>query len=431
MGRVSKIQKPMIMRNSFLPSVLYKLLIISGLLCSLSACVSYEYHKNKNVVAARFDNSGDLQLPEDELLDVGIILFDPGLDLLDEESAAYSNVRQSESVWFSSQLKAALEYSNVWGAIRTMPGANMMMDLTVKGKILASNGEYLELQVEARDSTGKLWLDKEYQQRASTYSYNPEVNSNRDPFHELFVEVANDLYQYRMNLPSEELLTIRSVTKVRFAEDFLPEAFGQFVAEKKGRFSLQRIPASNDPMIMRIDRIRARNDLFLDVVQDYYRVFNGNMAHPYQEWRKASYKEVLYERQLKAQARNEKFAGVLALLAGVLAQSSSSNSARTAGHVGIFAGAELIWRGYQKQNEALIHTAALRELGSSLESELEPSVIDLQDRSITLSGTVDDQFVEWRRILRDMFIAENGGDVTVNINSDETSVADKNKQSLE
>ena len=161
-------------------------------------------------------------------------------------------------------------------------------------------------------------------------------------------------------------------------------------------------------MIQRIDRIRARNDLFLDVIQDYYRAFNSNMAHPYQEWRKASYKEVLYARQLRAQARNQKIAGAASILAGVLAQTSSNRVARGSGHIGIFAGASLIGSGYAKQNEALLHSATVRELGSALEAELEPSVIDLEDRSITLSGTVEDQFTEWRRILQALFEAESG-----------------------
>ncbi|NNC99154.1 MAG: hypothetical protein HKN85_03130, partial [Gammaproteobacteria bacterium] len=327
-----------------------------GLLLILSGCTTYEYHQTRNVEPARFEDSADIALVEDELLDVGIVLFNPGIDLLDDESAAYSSVRQSEAVWFSSQLKSALEYSNVWGAVRTMPSANSVMDLLIEGKILESNGEVASIEISARDATGRLWFTEQYHQRASSYAYNPEINSNRDPFHAMFVEMANDLFDYRMSLSSAELLAIRNVSKVRFAKEFLPEAFDNYLVKTDDAYSLKRIPASNDPMIMRIDRIRARNDLFLDVVQDYYRVFNGNMAHPYQEWRKTSYKEVVYERQLKEQSRKEKMAGAAAILVGILAQTSNSSSARMGGHVGIFAGADLIRLGYAKQNEALVHS---------------------------------------------------------------------------
>ncbi|MEM7357570.1 MAG: hypothetical protein AAF431_00525 [Pseudomonadota bacterium] len=377
-------------------------------LALLSGCATYEYHETRNVAPIRFEDSAENTIEDKALLDVGIVLFDPGLDLLNDEIAAFSNVRQSEAVWFASQMKATLEYSNVWGSVRTMPSANTVMDLQINGKILESNGEVVKLSLSVTDATGALWYTKEYQQRASSYAYNPEVNYSRDPFHSMFVEIANDLFDYRASMTSEQLASIRSVSKVRFAQEFLPEAYDEFITEEDDRFLLARAPAANDPMIMRIDRIRARNDLFLDVIQDYYRVFNGNMAHPYQEWRKISYKEVVYERQLKSQSRKEKIAGVAAILLGILAQTSDSRYTRASGHVGIFAGADLIRIGYAKENEASLHSSTLRELSAALEAELEPSIVDLEDRSITLSGTVEDQFKEWRRLLGEMFRAENG-----------------------
>ena len=406
-----------------------RMLSVISLIFLIGGCAKFEYHQTKDVTPARFEESADITLVEEELLDVGIVLFDPGIDLLDDESAAYSSVRQSEAVWFASQLKSALEYSNVWGAVRTMPSANSILDLLIEGKILESNGEFVDIEITVRDASGRLWYTRNYQQRASSYAYNPEVNYNRDPFHSMFVQMANDLFDYRMALTSSQLVAVRNVSKLRFASEFLPEAFDQYLVASETGYTLQRMPAANDPMILRIDRIRARNDLFLDVVQDYYRVFNANMAHPYQEWRKTSYKEVVYERQLKEQSRKEKIAGVASILLGILAQTSDSSTTRVAGHVGIFAGADLIRIGYAKQNEAQVHNETLRELGASLEAELEPSVIDLQDRSITLSGTVEDQFQEWQRILSEMFQAEN--DVVPQVLPDNaTSARPTNPQNL-
>jgi hypothetical protein len=374
----------------------------------LSGCATFEYHETRNVAASRLDDETNLEISEEQLLDVGIVVFDPGMDLLDDDQIAFANVRQSEAVWFSSQLKTMLQNSNIWGQVRTMPSANSVMDVLINGEILESNGEFVKFRVTVQDATGREWFTKEYEQQASSYAYNPEVNYNRDPFRASFVEVANDLFDYRVALSESELVNIRNVSKIRFAHEFVPAAFSDFLQEDEGQYSLLRVPAANDPMMRRIDRVRARNDLFLDVIQDYYRVFNSNMAHPYQEWRKASYKEVVYARQLRTQSRNEKIAGVASILVGVLAQTSSNVYTRGAGHIGIFSGADLIYNGYVKQNEALLHSATVRELGAALETELEPSVIDLEDRSVTLSGTVDDQYQEWRRILGEMFEAESG-----------------------
>jgi len=380
------------------------------LLSLLAACTTFEYHETKIVPINKVGQTEAALVNENELLDVGIVVFDAGVDILDDESAAYSSVRQSEAVWYSSQLKNTLERSNAWGLVRTVPSDNSIIDLLVTGKLIESNGETASLLVNIVDASGKQWFSKEYFQRASTYAYNPEVNLPGDPFQAMFNEIANDLFDYQSNLSSSQLLSIRSISKVRYARDFVPQAFGDYLTtNENGEYQLVRVPADSDPMMQRVERIRARNDLFLDVIQDYYRAFNNNMAAPYNEWRKLSYKEVVYERQLKEQARREKIAGVAVMAGGLAAATSSrSRTTRGAGHIGIFTGARIFSNAYRKANDATLHSETLRELGASLEAELEPSIIDLQDRSITLSGTVDDQYKEWRRILGRMFTLDMG-----------------------
>jgi len=375
----------------------------------LSACTTYEYHETKVVKPQRFDAEQEAALNEEQLLDVGIVLLDHGVDELDDESVAYASIRKSEAVWFSSQLKKTMDASNAWALVRTKPNEGLVTGLTIKGRILESNGEVVSINVKARDASGKQWFDKDYFQRASAYAYNPEIDFDQDPFQAVFNEIANDLFNYRASLTGAELSRIRSIAKVRVARDFVPDAFDEFLIKNdEGIYQLARLPADNDPMMLRIDRIKARNDLFLDVIEDYYRGFNKNMSLPYQEWRKLSYKEVLYERQLRDQARKEQLAGIAAIAVGVVAGATSeSRSGRVAGAVSTVAGAGIFRRGFFKVDQANSHAETLRELGSSLESELEPSVIDLQDRSVTLSGTVEDQFKEWRGILQKIFENEN------------------------
>ena len=383
-------------------------ILISVLL--LGACTNYEYHETKHVSIERIDEAQEQLIEEKHILDVGIILFDPGVVDLDTDETDYSSVRQSEAVWFTNQLKRTLDESNAWGLVRALPRDNLGLDVYVTGTLLESNGEVIRLLISAKDSTGQEWFSKEYDQRASAYAYNPEVNLPGDPFQATFNEVANDMFNYRASLSGQQLVNIRSVSKVLFARDFVPDAFDGFVqTNEAGQLSLNRIPADNDPMMLRVERIRSRNDLFLDVVQDYYRAFNRRMEGPYQEWRKLSYKEVLYARQLKEQGRKERLAGLAVINAGI--EAASSGKGRTtqgAGHIGIFAGARLFGNSFLKTEEALGHSSTLRELGASLESELEPSIVALQDRSVTLSGTVDDQYQEWRRILKEMFYLEEG-----------------------
>ena len=392
------------MTNYFLKIKAFILLLLVLLTTS---CATHEYHETRANQLDKVASDAAL-VNEDTLLDVGVVLLDDGVDELDEDSIAYANVRRSEAVWYSEQLKNTLDRSNAWGIVRTLPNDNTIFDLTVQGRIIESNGEDLQLHIEVHDATGRQWLSQEYFERVSKYVYHPEIELNRDPFQNLFNEISNELLTIRTQMGDEHIRNVREVAKIRFAQDFSPEAFSGFLehSEEDG-YELRRLPAANDPMVQRIDRIRARNDLFLDVIQDYYRIFNNNMTAPYDEWRKLSYKEVLYQRQLAKQAKQERIAGVAIILSGVLAATGdNSGLTRTAGHIGIFSGADIFLKSYQTELEASLHAETLREFGESLEIELEPSVIDLQDRTITLSGTVEDQFKEWRKILSDMFDAE-------------------------
>ena len=74
----------------------------------------------------------------------------------------------------------------------------------------------------------------------------------------------------------------------------------------------------------------------------------------------------------------------------------------------VYAGVEQLRASYAQRDEASLHIETLSELGQSLEEELTPSVIDLQDRTITLTGTVRDQYSEWRKLLADMYYLETG-----------------------
>jgi len=68
----------------------------------------------------------------------------------------------------------------------------------------------------------------------------------------------------------------------------------------------------------------------------------------------------------------------------------------------------LIKSGFDKRAEAKIHMEALEELGQSLENEVAPRVINLDDRTITLTGTVEEQYDQWKEVLADIYAAEVG-----------------------
>jgi hypothetical protein len=130
------------------------------------------------------------------------------------------------------------------------------------------------------------------------------------------------------------------------------------------------------------------------------------MNGPYTEWRRLSYEETVSLRQLESEARTQLLVGGLSVLAGIAAATSDDRNVRTAGAVGIYAGGGLVKSGLERRAEANIHSLALEELGQSLEAEITPQVIELEDRTVQLSGTIDDQYSQWREILSDIYAAE-------------------------
>ena len=380
------------------------------LLCISAACV------NQTVKSTSVPQVQTLQeeLPEGLLLDVGVGIFDPGLDNGDEEEAfLYPEVRRAEARYMPYLLVEAIQSSGAWGAVRVVPSDNQAMDLLVSGTILRSHGEELKLHVLARDATGATWLDKEYESKASRYSYESR-RTRFEPFQAVYNQIANDLLKTQIGMTAEQLANIRLINELRFARSFSPDAFdGHLSSDGKGHYSISRLPAENDPMLARVRKIRERDYLFIDTLQDYYASFNGQMIGPYQEWRKQSYDEAIALQELRAESRRRLIAGIAAVAAGIAAASSNNSSARSAANVAIAGGGYLVKTGLDKRTEADIHVQALEELGMSLEAEIAPQVIELEDRTVTLTGSVEDQYQQWRELLRQIYEAEVGSPVPV------------------
>jgi len=385
--------------SRFIP-LLGCILILAG--CSTTTVKTTEHEQIIQSQAA---------IPEDQLLDVGVGIFDPGVDdLSTDQEGVYPPIRRAEARYIPFQLSQTLQRTGNWGVVRVIPDRKSEMDLWVDGEIVESNGEQLTLKIKVQDSTGRVWYRKTYEEAASKYAYDPNLQQARDdPFQGIYNRIANDLLLFRQGLSVSDIKTIRTVTELKFAQEFSPEAFSDYLEVKSnGRYDITRLPAENNPLLQRIHRIRERDFMFVDTLQDYYRSFSRQMETPYHEWRKQSYEEIVELRQLQNEANTRLLGGAIAVLAGILAQGSDSNIARTAGMVGIGAGAYTFKRGLDKRAEAKLHEQSLEELGSSLNAEIEPHTIELQDRTVTLTGTVEDQYSQWREILRQIYMTETG-----------------------
>ena len=69
---------------------------------------------------------------------------------------------------------------------------------------------------------------------------------------------------------------------------------------------------------------------------------------------------------------------------------------------------KLIKDAFDSGDERQLHIETLAELGNSLEMEIAPRTIELEERTITLSGSVEDQYDQWRDILADIYANDVG-----------------------
>jgi hypothetical protein len=363
------------------------------------------------------------EVPSDQLLDVGVHILDPGVppEVVDDPDLAnklriWPDIRNAEARYIAMQLRDTLEDTGHWGAARVVPSAVSSFDLTVDGTIVESNGAYLKLEITARDATGKVWIEeKEYEGRADTRVYRDNYTAGRDPFENVYVAIANDLLAVRNEKTGAELANVRRVSEMRFAADFAPVAFSQYLKleKKTGEYKVLRLPAEDDVLVKRIRQIRERDYGMIDTVSENYVAFSERLEEPYSSWRRYTYDEITAEEKLKAQARNRMILGAAAIAAAVFVPDSCSSSncnrvADAARYGGVAGGVAGVISGYRKREEAKIHTESIKEISGSFQTEAAPLVVDVEGRTLRLTGTAEEQYAEWRRLLHELYKEETG-----------------------
>lgn len=349
------------------------------------------------------------EVPEELLLDVGIVVFEPGLPPGDEnaleDEGVYADIRKSEARYLPVQLMDTLQSTGLWGAVRVIPKDTRTVDVVIRGQIVESSGMRLELELEALDSSGRAWFETRWKSKADHTFY--REGADQAPFQDLFETVANELYEARRKLDDEEILELRRITAMRFAEDLSPDAFdGYLGADRRGRLEVRRLPAEGDPMIARVDRIRERDHLLVDTLTQHYTNFSAQVAESYEHWRRYSFEEELAQKKVKKQARTRTLLGALAILGAVATSGdSSTNGVRD---LAIYGGLQAVQSGMNKAQEAKMHRTALRELAVSFDSEVAPMLVEVEGETLELTGSAEAQFEEWRHLLRKMFQEELG-----------------------
>ena len=374
----------------------------------LSGCASYQSNVSPTPI-----QRAQQEIPEEQLMDVGIYPFES--EEISEEEAeeegTSNEIREAEGHYMPYHLKNTLHQSSYWGAVQVIPAETNAMDVFVRGDIKESNGEHLTLEIEVSDATGKRWFNKKYKMEATDSSYHGNRPGEKDAYQHLYNSIANDMAEYKRNLNPDEIKKIRTTAKLKFASDFAPDAFESYLDKsKKSKTRIKRLPATDDPMMARLLKIREREYMYVDTLNEQYDSFYNDIWPSYKNWRQLNLTERRAMREIKRRALTQQLIGAL-MIAGAIAAGSSDAGGMAAVQTGlILAGTQVIIRGFNVSAEAEIHEAAIQELGESFSSEMKPVVMEFEGRQYELTGSAEEQFTQWRDLLRKIYYAETGFD---------------------
>jgi hypothetical protein len=392
-------------------------LALAATLALLAGCSSSEVklaHAVQLVPAAE-------AVPEDQLLDIGVKVFDPGVpdgeidkEVLEEllTDGTFVQIRRSESMLMAVELRDTLQKSGHWGAVWVTPTESTAADINIVSEILHSDGDIVRLHVTAKDATGRVWIDDNYELETAASAYNRQRYPDVDPYQDVYNSIANDLAAARASLAADEIETVRTVAALRYAGELSPESFAGYVEpNRSGIYEPVRLPADGDPIFVRTQSVRQRERLFFDTLDQHYESFSSEAADSYDGWREYSREEAVAIRDLTRQARWRTGIGIATIVASIMYGQDSDNnsfSGRVVRDAMMYVGTDMLRSGAVRRQERRLHSQTLEELSESFDDEVAPLVVEIAGTQHRLTGTAEVQYAEWRDLLQQMFIRETG-----------------------
>jgi hypothetical protein len=304
-------------------------------------------------------------------LNISIAMFDPGIPAdrsTHRELEVFPRVRKIEALYLPFVLRNVLSSQREWGAIRVVPDSDIAAELLINGTIVRSDGNVLVLHIRAVDSRGHVWVDLDF--------------SGGTGNHDLYDEIATSLLAARNNLDGKALRDIVEISLLRYAQLLAPAAFDDYLQENADdTFTIRRLPASNDPMVERIERIRGVEYVFTDAVDAKFRELSADVETVYDLWRE-------YRRKFNQFQREE----------SLRAQTFESDADR-----GSY---EAILERYEHYKWDRQAAEEQEKWAVGFENEMGPTITAIEERVAELEGWVEERYSEWQRILAELFEVE-------------------------
>jgi hypothetical protein len=305
------------------------------------------------------------------MLDVSIAAFDPGVPddpAVHRELGVFPRIREIEARLLPFVLRDTLAKTREWGAVRVVPEPDAEAELLVTGVIERSDPESLILGIRAVDAAGRVWIDQDFRGVPGQTA--------------LYDEVAEALAAARAGFDERTLASIVEISLLRYGIWLAPSAFRNYLTRTPdGQFTLQRLPARDDPMLSRIRLVRETEYVITDAIDAKFRDLYAGISSVYDVWRDYRRKNLEYR------ARNAEWA----------------TFAGTDAPRGSFEALKAQYENYQR------HRLTVQEqdrLAVAFDNEVGPKVVAMEERIAELERWVDQKYAEWHRLLEAIFEAE-------------------------
>ena len=340
-----------------------------------------------------------------------IPVLDPNIPDDPNEYAAKSiwpELRRAEANRFAVKLRDSLADTEAFGSVRVSPDKTATAHLYVNAKILTSNGEDIEIAVRLVDISGKSLMKKTYKHRVTEYQFEDPRLAGKDLYSTVFELAAKDIAKVARKQKPKRIAELNAIEEMRFAETFSPDYFSNYIrTSSSGKTKLMSLPADDDVMLNRVKSLRIKDQMFVDNMQVDYENFRNDMNEDYILWQKQAFTESKAAREAASAASAKMFMGLLGVVAGAAIANNSSSSLGNYGGAAIaVAGISTIVDGVQDSKEATAHRESLSEMGRSLNIQLAPQVMEMEDRTVELRGNAVEQYTAWRAYLLDVYNKE-------------------------
>ena len=136
-------------------------------------------------------------------------------------------------------------------------------------------------------------------------------------------------------------------------------------------------------MVARVTRVRNQEYLFCDTVDEQYTVLQDRVGPTYALWRQATLEQAEWLEQYERRASSR------------AVKSSDSEFSRMHAQYAAY-------RSFRIQEQALF------ELAEALDNESQPTVLQTEDRVVSLEGSLASRYDSWRELLREIYLLEQG-----------------------